>query len=67
MGSGLEGRSGVKMGTEWEGRRFLAAWWSRGRRLTQPYAAPASTQIKTQTLWRNIERRTEPPDRISLG
>lgn len=29
------------MGAEWEGRRFLSAWWTRARRLTQPYAAPA--------------------------
>lgn len=50
----------MRLGAEWEGRRFLAAWWNAGRRLTQPNAAPADTQMKTQTLWRNIERRTEP-------
>lgn len=33
----------------------------RGWRLTQPYAAPAGTQTQTQTLWRNIQRRTDPP------
>lgn len=60
-GGGLEGDSGVRLGAEWEGRRFLSAWWTRGWRLTQPYAAPAGTQMQTQTLWRNIKRRTEPP------
>lgn len=60
-GGGLEGRSGVRMGTEWEGRRLLAARWSRGRRLTQPYAAPAGTQMKTQdTLEKHREENRAP-------
>lgn len=66
-GGGLEGDSGVCMGAESVGPRFLSAWWTRGRRLTQPSAAPAGHPNADADTLEKHQAENRAPDPISRG